>query len=179
MSVTAPKRPWRDQASINRRVWSRLVADPRYGQIPDRVETDREGRAITSPPPSHRHSRRQFRIGSLLEALMPAGFVLTECAVSTAEGVKAADVAWYNASRAEEADAAELPDRAPDVCVEVVSPSNATGEIQAKAALYFAAGAEEVWICRLDGRLSFLRPDGPIDRSRLCPNFPSALGDFT
>ena len=88
MSVIATQRPWRDQASINRRVWSRLVADPRYAEIPERVETDREGRAIMSPPPSHRHSRRQFRIGSLLEALLPGGFVLTECAVSTAEGVR-------------------------------------------------------------------------------------------
>ena len=60
----------------------------------------------------------------------------------------------------------------PDICVEVVSPSNAAWQIEAKAALYFAAGAEEVWTGGLDGRMSFFRSDGPIDHSRLCPNFP-------
>ena len=172
MSTTVAQSSSRDQAAINRRAWSRLLADPACARIPDRVETDREGRAVMSPPPSHRHSRRQFRIGSLLETLMPGGFVLTECAVSTAEGVKAADVAWYSPSREAEADAPELPDRAPDICVEVVSPSNVATDIEAKAALYFAAGAEEVWVCGLDGRMAFFRSEGPVDHSRLCPNFP-------
>ncbi|HEY0793066.1 MAG TPA: Uma2 family endonuclease [Chthoniobacterales bacterium] len=172
MLTTGLLRSWQDQAAINRRVWSGLLADSSYAECPERVETDREGRAVASPPPSHRHSRRQFRIGNLLEALMPNGFVLTECAVSTLHGVKAADVAWYNPSRAAEADAAELPDGAPDICVEVVSPSNATEQLEAKAAAYFAAGAKEVWVCGLNGRMSFFRPDGPIERSQLCPDFP-------
>ena len=172
MAATASQRSRRAQAARNRRVWARLLADPRYAGIPGRVETDREGQVVMSPPPSHRHSRRQFRIGSLLEALMPDGFVLTECAVSTREGVKATDVAWFNPARKAEAEGIELPERAPDICVEVLSPSNAAGSIETKAALYFEGGAEEVWVCGLDGRMAFRRSGGPFARSRLCPAFP-------
>jgi hypothetical protein len=45
---------------------------------------------------------------------------------------------------------------APEICVEVLSPSNSAAEINEKLALYFDAGATEVWICNLDGPCPFL-----------------------
>jgi Uma2 family endonuclease len=176
MSVIAQGRSWRDQAAFNSRVWSRLVSDPTYASIPDRVETDRDGQVVISPPPSHRHSRRQAKIATLLEKFLSAGFVLTECAVSTTDGVKAADVAWFNPVRIDDAETEELPGRAPDLCVEVASRSNSGVEIDKKRQLYFSAGASEMWVCELDGRMSFYGPEDRLEASRLCPTFPGKVG---
>jgi hypothetical protein len=41
-----------------------------------------------------------------------------------------------------------------------------------KAALYFDAGAREVWLCEPDGTMRFHAPSGPLERSVLCPGFP-------
>jgi Uma2 family endonuclease len=62
-------------------------------------------------------------------------------------------------------------ERAPEVCVEVLSPSNSEPEMNEKRALYFEAGAHEVWICRRDGKMEFYTPD-LAGSSRLCPLFP-------
>jgi Uma2 family endonuclease len=64
---------------------------------------------------------------------------------------------------------------APDVCVEVLSPSNSAREIQDKTAAYFAVGVREVWICDRDGKMSFHSPEGPRQRSAICPDFPREI----
>jgi Uma2 family endonuclease len=86
---------------------------------------------------------------------LPNGHVVTECPVSTPDGVKAIDVAWLAPERGQEADTETCLTRAPEICVEILSPSNTAGEIGEKIALYFEAGACEVWICERDGTLKF------------------------
>ena len=47
-----------------------------------------------------------------------------------------------------------------------------------KRAIYFEAGAEEVWICDLDGRLHYFckgLPGEEVARSPLCPDFPESV----
>jgi hypothetical protein len=63
---------------------------------------------------------------------------------------------------------------APEICVEVLSPGNTEAEMREKMALYFDAGASEVWLCARDGAMSFFDPGlGPPTRaSRVCPGFP-------
>ena len=67
--------------------------------------------------------------------------------------------------------------QAPEICVEVLSPSNTDAEIQEKVALYFDAGAQEVWICNLSGEMKFLAPGAaaPLQDSQLCPAFPKKI----
>mgnify|MGYP001313879954 CR=1 FL=1 len=36
---------------------------------------------------------------------------------------------------------------APEICLEILSPSNSIVEMEMKRALYFEAGAREVWEC--------------------------------
>src|SRR5947199_8994504 len=84
----------KSQTSFNLARWNELVADTELAKLPNRIETDRHGHIIMSPPPAARHSRRQARIAALLERLLPHGTPFTECAISTADGVKATDVAW-------------------------------------------------------------------------------------
>jgi hypothetical protein len=61
-------------------------------------------------------------------------------AISTPDGVKAIDVAWRAPERGQEADTETYLTRAPEICVEILSPSNTAGEIDEKIALYFEAG---------------------------------------
>jgi len=46
--------------------------------------------------------------------------------------------------------------------------------MEEKRTLYFEAGAQEVWICGLDGKMEFYTPDLAA-ASRLCPAFPGQL----
>ena len=65
-------------------------------------------------------------------------------------------------------------ERAPEICVEVLSPSNSKPEMEEKRALFFEAGAQEVWICGFDGKMEFYTADLSA-ASRLCPMFPGQL----
>ena len=67
--------------------------------------------------------------------------------------------------------------QAPEICVEVISPANSRRELAEKKALFFAAGAEEVWLCHRDGRMEFFSKEAPesLGASKLCPAFPPRI----
>ena len=166
----------KDQTAFNLRRWEEVLSDRTYRKIPDRIETDRHGRILMSPPPTPRHARFQIRIAIVLAKLMPHGETMGECAISTADGVRGADVVWASNERWREVGNRSLFVRAPEICVEIISPSNSEEEIREKAALYFDAGAIEVWTCGAFGQMNFFEP-GLIDlgRSKLCPEFPTEV----
>jgi Uma2 family endonuclease len=174
MPLTIQLQPSENQTAFNLKRWRQLLADPELARLPYRVETDRHGHILMSPPPAPAHGKKQNRIGTLLEQLLPNGHVVTECPVSTPDGVKAIDVAWLAPERGQEVDTEICLTRAPEICVEILSPSNTAGEIDEKIALYFEAGAREVWICEQDGTLKFHFSSPPEIResSELCPQFP-------
>lgn len=175
-SQTIELRTQPEQADFNLRRWVELVSDPTLAKIEGRIETDRHGRTIMSPPPAPRHGRFQSKIAHLLQNLMPDGETLSECPVSTADGVKAADVAWTSPERWRELGNRACFTTAPEICVEVLSPGNTEAEMEEKAALYFKAGAREVWVCGTFGAMSFFGPGlSPLPESRLCPAFPRQI----
>jgi Uma2 family endonuclease len=164
------------QTKFNLERWTEILADPVLAKLPNRIETDRHGHVLMSPPPAFRHSRWQSSIVILFSNLLPDGLVLTECPLSTADGVKAIDVAWLAPGRVEIKEDPQLLTRAPEICVEVLSPSNSPSEMNEKRTLYFDAGAAEVWICALDGAISvFVLPDRQIPASSICPVFPGRI----
>jgi Uma2 family endonuclease len=169
--------PQRTQTEFNLRRWSELVADPFLEQIEGRIETDRFGHIIMSPPPAPSHGSYQSEISYLLRNTLSTGRVLTECPISTADGVKAADVAWASARRMKDLGDKLCFTRAPEICVEVMSPSNSEAEMREKMALYFDAGAKAVWLCSENGVLSFFNPGAtwPMRASELCPGFPRRI----
>ncbi|MBV8143075.1 MAG: Uma2 family endonuclease [Verrucomicrobia bacterium] len=177
MALTIQLHSSENQTVFNLKRWRQLLADPELARLPFRVETDRHGHLLMSPPPAPAHGKKQNRIGTLLEQLLPNGHVVTECPVSTADGVKAIDVAWLAPGRAQEAEKETCLTRAPEICVEILSPSNTAGEIEEKVALYFESGAREVWICQQDGALEFHLSSRPEigGSSELCPQFPRHL----
>ena len=82
--------------------WAEVISDPKLARLEERIETDRFGHIIMSPPPSAHHGSFQFRIGAMLNERLRDGRVITECPLSTADGVKAVDVAWASNHRLEE-----------------------------------------------------------------------------
>ena len=123
------------------------------------------------------HSFRQGDIFQALCDLLP-GEALFACPLVTLDGVKVIDVVWIGSEYAARLEAQNpvAVERAPETCIEVISPSNSSAEIKEKLALYFAAGAQEVWICGLDGNLRFYAAPGQqVDASRLCPGFPQEV----
>ena len=165
----------KEQTAFNLRRWDELLADPEMAKIEGRVEMDRFGHVIVSPPPAASHGSYQFEIGHLLATLMRVGRVLTECPISTADGVRAADVAWASPECMKELGNRVCFPRSLEICVEVLSPGNTDAEIQQKMALYFDAGAKEVWLCGNSGTMKFFANGQTIAASKLCPDFPAKV----
>lgn len=174
MGIAIQLPPRTDQTEFNLRVWERLLADRELAKLAGRFETDRHGHVIMSPPPGYHHSSRQFEIGFQLRSRL-GGNVRTECPLSTSDGVKSVDVVWLSDAREETAVAGEVLVVAPEICVEVISPSNTKAEMEEKMALYFDAGATEVWFCDENGEMRFVGAEGPLDHSQLCPDFPAII----
>lgn len=151
--------------------WEAVCADPSLRDLPYKIELNRFNQIVMAPA-NLLHGRYQMKIGQLLGRLMKGGDSISEAAIQTTDNVKVPDVIW--ASRAwinQHGRKANAP-VAPEICVEVLSPDNTSDEIATKRALYFEAGAQEVWVCTDDGTVSFFASTGPLKRSALCPRFP-------
>ena len=175
LTIELPPQP--QQTRFNLQRWAELLEDHELAKIEGRIETDRHGHIIMSPPPAPSHGSFQLEIGHRLRNLMSRGRLLTECPISTADGVKGADVAWASPQRMRELGKRTCFPRAPEICVEVLSPSNTQAETEEKTALYFDAGAKEVWVCTESGTMRFLvrAARRPPAKSRLCPAFPKRI----
>jgi Uma2 family endonuclease len=165
------------QTAFNLRRWAEVLADPEWARFEGRVETDRYGHVIMSPPPAPSHGSFQSEIAYLLRGFFDHGRVITECPISTADGVRAADVAWASPGLMAQLGRQVCFPRAPEICVEVISPGNTEAEIEEKMALYFDAGAKELWTCSESGAISFFnaRSRRPLRASQLCPQFPKRI----
>jgi Uma2 family endonuclease len=109
-----------------------------------------EGEPITLPPPKRPHTRVQQ---SLQDALRPyvrehrlgevhieAGFKLS------ASTWLVPDVSFVRSAQMERGDPNEYHEDAPALAIEVASDSNTAAQLDMKMELYFAHGAEEVWV---------------------------------
>ena len=159
-------------------VWEKLCADPQFADLPFKVETTGEGKIIMRPA-NLRHASLQGEIVGLLHSLVResavGGSVMSECPVVTADGVKVPDVAWLSRTQADAFAGKAAAPAAPEVCIEIKSPSNSKKEMDLKRALYFAAGAKEVWVCDDEGVLTFWNLGGRVKRSKVFPLFPGLV----
>lgn len=154
--------------------WEEVCENKQLQDLPFKIELNKWGQIVMSPA-KLKHSFYQGRIQSLLEMLLKTGVAMPECAIQTTDGVKVADVVWASDPRADiilEETAASI---APEICVEVKSASNTLEEMVEKKDLYFAAGAEEVWVCDAQGKMRFYNPQGELSKSLLVPEFPEQI----
>jgi Uma2 family endonuclease len=120
-----------------------LCDDPLYANVPGKIELDVWGRMVMSPP-SNYHSTVQGRLVHKLSGL--GGEASPEVSVLTTAGVLVVDVAWRSAKFMRRHKFETPFTSAPELCIEIVSPSNSVKELEEKRAAYLAAGAHEVWI---------------------------------
>ncbi len=154
--------------------WSEVIENPSLRDLPFKIETNRYGQIVMSPA-SNRHGIVQIKIGSRLTYSKSGGETISECSVETPDGVKVADVAWASSEFLAIHGDQIAYTAAPELCVEICSPSNSGAEMAEKKALYFQQGAQEVWIADLKGWVKFFDPNGEIERSRLFPEFPKQV----
>jgi Uma2 family endonuclease len=172
--IKLPVRP--DQNAFNVERWEEVMVDPHYAKLNGLFETNRYGQVIHMPPPSFLHARLQSRISTLLSGLIKTGGTATECPVSTSDGVRGVDVVWLSDEQIKAVGHASCVPFAPEICVEIKSPRNSWAELEEKAALYFEAGAREVWICDEKQKiLFFVGSSEAAEASELCPNFPGTV----
>jgi Uma2 family endonuclease len=152
--------------------WRAILDDSSLQDLPYKIETDESGRIILSPS-TNRHALYGQCIIDLLKQHLTGGLAFTEGVVLTRKGIRSPDVVWVSLARFDGSD--EVFHIAPEICVEVLSKTNKPKDIKEKTALYFAAGALEVWTCDLEGNMTFADLDGSLERSNLVPNFPNLV----
>jgi Uma2 family endonuclease len=86
----------------------------------------------------------QLELGTRLKAL--GGQAFTEVSIVTLAGVLVPDVAWADDEFMRAHEFQTPYTRAPQICVEIVSPSNSRKELREKTDAYLAAAAREVWL---------------------------------
>jgi Uma2 family endonuclease len=128
MSVMTRSRT--EQHAFNERRWAEIMAESFVDGSISKIETDREGHVIMSPSAGKDHGDRQAEIVYQMKLLLPIGGVLTECGVSTQEGNKTPDISWISIRHPQfrQPDVKVL-NPAPEICAEVLSPSNRAEEI--------------------------------------------------
>lgn len=140
--------------------WAELCNDPLLRDLPGKIELNAYG-VIEMSPASNRRGIKQAAIAHALTTQLPAGVAMVECCIATLEGVRVPDVAWASAEFiARHGEVTPFP-AAPEICVEVRSPSNTDAEMAFKTQLFLDAGAVEVWIVVEDGHWQVFNAQGP------------------
>ena len=164
--------------------YARLPDDPRY-----RDELS-HGRLVREPRPGARHGAVAFEIAILLREFVRAralGMVVMESGFRlsvTPATVRGPDVAFI----AKDQLPSEIPvgfwPFAPDLAIEVVSPSNTTSEIETKVLEYLDAGTRMVWVIDPESRTAriyagnearIIRHDENLEAGDVVPGFSISL----
>ena len=145
--------------------WAAVVNNPILKDLPFKIELNKWGKILMTPA-SNNHGNLQYETAALIDRRKGSGKIILECSINTTDGVKVADVAWASDAFIAENGYDTPYQRAPEICVEIVSPSNSRGELAEKIELYLAKGAIEVWIVDEAAGPTYHTHEGEIDRSR-------------
>jgi Uma2 family endonuclease len=147
-----------------------------------------EGELRTMSPAGGEHGRVALAIGArILQHVDEHGLGLAFAAETGfvlhrgPDTVRASDVAFVAAGRLPAGAGRGFPELAPDLVVEVVSPSDRASEVAEKAAMWLDAGVRLVWVVDPQARLAavhhpgglvtVLRQDGVLDGEEVLPGF--------
>jgi Uma2 family endonuclease len=145
--------------------WQQVIDNPFLQDLPFKIELNKWGKILMTPA-SNNHGILQFDIGTQINRAKRSGKIIIECSIQTPEGVKVADIAWASDEFMDKHGTETPYNVAPEICVEVVSPSNRKGEMIEKIKLYLEQGAKEVGICDLKGKISYFADEGELITSR-------------
>ena len=156
--------------------WAEVMRDPTLQDLPYKIELNARGK-IEMSPASNVHGRFQARLTIELGTQLSGGEAITECSILTEIGVRVPDVAWASSEFLRQHGTSTPFPVAPQICVEITSPSNSDDEIQEKIHAYLNAGAQEVWIVAEDGSIDYHDRDGEKPGSSF--NIKVALPDLS
>jgi Uma2 family endonuclease len=149
------------------------------------------GHLLAEPLPAHRHDRVRRRLERALQDFVDAhalgevfgavGYVLAR----DPDTVRGPDLSFVTRERLLAFDDARFFEGAPDLAVEILSPSNRASEMRAKVAEYLAAGTRLVWVVDPERKIvttyrELLSPrrvgvEGVVDGDDVLPGFTFAV----
>ena len=170
-----------------------LLTAEQFERLPDdgmRHELD-EGQLISTPPAFGEHGQIHGETGSILRSFVRSrslGLVfLTTGYRLKRDTVLAPDVSFIRAERARTLDLDSRFECAPDLAVEVISPSETAAEIAHKVRQYLQAGSA-VWVVYPDDRTvhlfetsknaRVLEADDLLEAPNLLPGFSVRVSDL-
>ena len=139
-----------------------------YASLPDTDLTELvRGRVIYLTKPKMKHGRIAMRIGSAIAAFVKEHKLGEVYAAETGfiagrdpDSVRAPDVAFVRAEVVATHNEDEWLPHAPDLAVEVVSPSDRPTEVEDKVAMWLAAGGRAAWVIDPARRIAIIHhPD--------------------
>lgn len=147
------------------------------------------------PGPGVEHGEVQLSLGSLIKVFLKTnkiGRVLPESGVITErkdDTVRGPDISYYSKERLPlDKRVVGYHDQPPDLCVEVVSPSNTRKQLREKIKEYFFAGVRMVWVVEPEDRsVTILRApdegrtlygDAVLDGADVPPGFSCQVSDL-
>lgn len=144
-----------------------LITVAQFRELPEGGEYAYElhhGEVVALTWPKTWHTKLQVRLSRLLEPRLKSfGEIIIElpyCPLAEFE-VRAADVAAISRFRWDASDADGYLAGAPELVIEVKSPSNTRKQLQELAALCLANGAREFWVVDPDARtVSVMHQEG-------------------
>jgi Uma2 family endonuclease len=170
-TVAKPNAGYRLTRAELRERWQQLATDPLVAAIPYKVELNEKG-AIEVSPPTTRHAFLQALVSRELARQRPDGATFTQCPVDTDIGVRVPDVVWASPEFMQRHGTESEFRAGPDLCVEVLSPTNTRAEIDEKVAAYLANGSREVWVVGGDGMPQIYTSSGRVQTSTLGFDLP-------
>ncbi|MCL4240447.1 MAG: Uma2 family endonuclease [Dehalococcoidia bacterium] len=147
-----------------------LLTAEEFANLPEPPSGERmeliRGRVVMAPPADTYHGMHAFEVGVALRGFVQAhrlGVLTGEGGYLLAEDpdvVRAPDVAWIAADRGRPVPG-EYFRGAPNLAVEIVSPSDRDADVAEKVADWLAAGSQRVWVVRPRQRaVTVHRPNG-------------------
>lgn len=136
---------------------TQLLTAEEFFQLPAPPDGSKQelvrGKVVTMARPGWEHGEVQINVASAIKFFLkqnPIGRVATESGVVTdrkPDTVRGPDVSYVSKERLPlDKRVVGYHDQVPDLCVEVVSPSNTKKELRAKIKEYFFSGVRMVWV---------------------------------
>jgi Uma2 family endonuclease len=167
-----------------------------FASLPDdeRRHELEAGWLVSEPLPSLRHDQVRRRLERILETFVAthrlgevfgeAGFVLAR----DPDTVRGPDLSFVDRERLVGIDYARFFEGAPDLAIEIFSPSNRPYQVRAKVADYLAAGCRLVWVVDPKRRSvttyrailipRVLLADGELDGEDVLPGLRISVGSI-
>jgi Uma2 family endonuclease len=178
---------------------SQLLSAEEYFKLPNPQDGSKQelvrGKVVTMSNPGWWHGEVQVNVAFAIKLFLKSnaiGRVAVESGVITdrkPDTVRGPDVSYYNKERLPlDKELIGWHDQAPDLCVEVVSPSNTKKVMRAKIKEYFFAGVQVVWVVDPEDRsVTILKApdegrtlydDAVLDGGDVLPGFSCKVSDL-